>query len=66
MTKERLEQLINLRAEIKELNREISDIRSRSSDMVTDKVTASSQEFPYNQVIPTSYRAWNIRLISES
>lgn len=50
VTKERLEQLIDLRAEIKELNREISAIREKTDDMVTDKITASSHEFPYNQV----------------
>lgn len=50
MTKERLEQLISLRAEIRELNREISAIREKNNDIVTDKVTASSHEFPYNQV----------------
>lgn len=50
VTKERLEQLISLRAEIKELNREISDIRERGNELVTDKVTASSHEFPYQPV----------------
>lgn len=50
MTKERLEQLISLRAEIKELNREIAAIRSRNNEIVTDKVQASSHEFPYTQV----------------
>ena len=50
MTKERLEQLISLRAEIKELNREIKNIRERDREVVTDKVQASSHEFPYTQV----------------
>lgn len=50
MTKERLEQLISLRAEIKELNREIKNIRERDREVVTDKVQASSHDFPYTQV----------------
>ena len=49
MTKERLEQLISLRAEIKELNKEITEIRQRNNDMVTDKVKGSSHEYPYVQ-----------------
>ena len=50
VTKEQLEQLISLRAEIKELNREIKRLRERNREIVTDKVQASSHEFPYTQV----------------
>ncbi len=50
MTKEQLEQLINLRAEIKELNREIEILRARGREIVTDKVQASSPEFPYTKI----------------
>lgn len=49
MTKEQLEQLINLRAEIKELNREIRVLRETKSEVVTDKVQTSSREYPYTQ-----------------
>ncbi len=50
MTKDSLEQLISLRAEIKELNREISAIREKKCDVISDKVQASSHDFPYTQV----------------
>lgn len=50
MTKEELEQLISLRAEIRELHREIQTLREKGREVVTDKVQASSHDFPYNQV----------------
>lgn len=50
MTKEHLEQLISLRAEIRDLNREIKVLRERGREIVTDKVQASSHDFPYTQV----------------
>lgn len=49
MTKEELEQLISLRAEIEEIKAEIKAIREKPCDIVSDKVQASSKEFPYTQ-----------------
>lgn len=49
MTKEQLEQLISLRAEIRELGREIKTLREKKTEVVTDKVQASSHEYPYTQ-----------------
>lgn len=50
MTKEQLEQLGCLREEIRELHQEIRRLRERNRDIVTDKVQASSHEFPYTRV----------------
>ena len=54
MTKEKLEQLTNLRAEIKQLQREIKTIKEQKVYVVKDKVQGSSKEWPYtlgNKVI---------------
>ena len=54
MTKEKLEQLTNLRAEIKQLQREIEIIKEQKAYVVKDKVQGSSKEWPYtlgNKVI---------------
>lgn len=54
MTKEKLEQLTNLRAEIKQLQREIETIKEQKAYVVKDKVQGSSKEWPYtlgNKVI---------------
>ena len=50
MTKEELEQLISLRAEIKEIKGDIQKIKEQSCEVVSDKVQASSKEWPYTQV----------------
>ena len=47
MTKEELSQLANLREEIRELDDKIRDIEDSGKKLVTDKVEASSREFPY-------------------
>ena len=49
MTKEELEQLISLRAEIRELNADIRAIHERNVEIVQDKVQASSKDWPYTQ-----------------
>lgn len=49
MTKEELEQLISLRAEIRELNADIKAISERNTEVVQDKVQASSKDWPYIQ-----------------
>ena len=49
MTKEDLEQLHDLRKEITELEYKIARLSSRGSRIVSDKVQASSKEFPYVQ-----------------
>ena len=49
MTKEDLEQLCDLRKEIAELEYKIARLRSRGSRIVSDKVQASSKDFPYVQ-----------------
>lgn len=49
MTKEELNQLNDLREEIRELGLKIADLNNRGSRIVTDRVTASSHEFPYIQ-----------------
>jgi len=54
VTKEKLEQLTNLRAEIKQLQREIKAIEEQKTYVVKDKVQGSSKEWPYtlgNKVI---------------
>lgn len=47
MNKEQLEQLISLRAEIIELGKEIKALREMECEIVSDKVQASSREWPY-------------------
>lgn len=49
MTKEDLEQLYDLRKEIAELEYKIAKLSSRGSRIVSDKVQASSKDFPYVQ-----------------
>lgn len=49
MTKEDLEQLCDLRKEIAELEYKITRLSSRGSRIVSDKVQASSKDFPYVQ-----------------
>lgn len=49
MTKEDLEQLCDLRKEIAELEYKIARLSSRGSRIVSDKVQASSKDFPYLQ-----------------
>ena len=49
VTKEELEQLISLRAEIRELNADIRAISERNTEVVQDKVQASSKDWPYIQ-----------------
>lgn len=49
MTKEELDQLQDLRQEIRELEYKIARLSSRGTRIVSDKVQASSKEFPYTQ-----------------
>lgn len=49
MTKEDLEQLCDLRKEIAELEYKIARLSRRGSSIVSDKVQASSKDFPYVQ-----------------
>ena len=49
MTKEELNQLQDLRQEIKELDCKILRLQNRKIGMVADKVQASSKQFPYTQ-----------------
>lgn len=49
MTKEDLEQLCDLRKEIAELEYKIARLSRRGSGIVSDKVQASSKDFPYVQ-----------------
>lgn len=49
MTKEQLEQLIDLRKEIKELESKLEDLSQRKIERTTDKVKASYKNFPYIQ-----------------
>ena len=49
MTKEDLEQLGNLREEISEIEYKIARLSNKGSRIVSDKVQASSKEFPYVQ-----------------
>ena len=49
MTKEDLEQLCDLRKEIAELEYKIARLSSRGSRIDSDKVQASSKDFPYVQ-----------------
>lgn len=44
-----MEQLISLRAEIRDLKAEIQTIRERNKEVVQDKVQASSKDWPYIQ-----------------
>lgn len=49
MTKEELEQLIDLRKEIKELEQSILKVEQMETGEVPVKVKASCQDFPYTQ-----------------
>nr|WP_297935342.1 DUF1492 domain-containing protein [uncultured Lachnoclostridium sp.] len=49
MTKEELDQLPDLRKEIKELEAKIERLNTRKKQVLTDKVQASAKEFPYNE-----------------
>ena len=49
MTKEQLEQLADLRQEIKELECKLEVLKNKKIDSVTDKVKASGKNFPYIQ-----------------
>lgn len=49
VTKDELEQLISLRAEIREINADIRAISERNTEVVQDKVQASSKDWPYIQ-----------------
>ena len=49
LTKEQLEQLADLRQEIKELKCKIVELRAKKFGSVTDKVKASGKNFPYIQ-----------------
>ena len=49
MTKEELCQLQDLRQEIKELEAKIVSLQCRCGRLVSDKVQASSKEYPYTQ-----------------
>ena len=49
MTKEELGQLHDLRYEISELEAKIARLTSKCGRLVSDKVLASSKEFPYTQ-----------------
>lgn len=50
MTKEELSQLRDLRQEITELEAKIVDLKSKSSRIISDKVKASSKDFPYTEI----------------
>lgn len=49
MTKEELDQLPDLRKEIKELEAKIARMETSKKQVLTDKVQASAREFPYNE-----------------
>ena len=49
MTKEELDQLPDLRKEIKELEAKIARMETSKKQVLTDKVKASAREFPYNE-----------------
>ena len=54
MTREKLEQLIDLREEIKQIERQIEDIQNEKTYAVKDKVQGSTRGWPYiltNKVI---------------
>ena len=57
MTKEELDQLQDLREEIRELEYKIARLRCRGTRVVSDKVQASSKEFPYT---PTNVKITGI------
>ena len=57
MTKEELDQLQDLRQEIRELEYKIARLRNRGTRIVSDKVQASSKEFPYT---PTNVKITGI------
>lgn len=50
MTKEELNQLSDLRMEIRELRAKIDNLSQKGSRIVSDKVKASSKDFPYTEV----------------
>ena len=49
MTRERLDQYIALKREVRLLELELQSLQSRSSEIVTDVVTGSDASFPYNK-----------------
>lgn len=51
MTKEKLEQLANLREEIHELKGEILALEKRKSNILSDKVQASMKDFPFTRIM---------------
>lgn len=51
MTKEKLEQLANLRAEINEIKGEITVLEKRKGNMISDKVQASMKDFPFTRIM---------------
>lgn len=50
MKKEELSQLRDLRQEIAELEAKIVNLKSKSSGIISDKVKASSKDFPYTEI----------------
>lgn len=55
MTKEELDQLDDLREEIKELERKVESLRQKKIEATYDKVKASYKDFPYIQGNATIY-----------
>lgn len=53
MTKRELEQLLDLRKEIKELDDKVEKMQKQRVGKVTDKVHASMKEFPYTYTTKT-------------
>lgn len=53
MTKEELEQLLDLRKEIKELDEKVERLQEQRVGKVTDRVRTSMKEFPYCQTTQT-------------
>jgi DNA-directed RNA polymerase specialized sigma24 family protein len=49
MTKDKLEQLIDLRAEIRELDRKMSEFAKKDTPVVNEKVKASWDGYPYTE-----------------
>lgn len=53
MTKGELEQLLDLRKEIKELDKKVELLKNQTAGKVTDKVHTSMKEFPYTYTTKT-------------
>lgn len=53
MTKGELEQLLDLRKEIRELDKKVERLQNQTVGKVTDKVHASMKEFPYTYTTKT-------------